>query len=345
MSILRRFRERFFALVAIALLCGEPLLAVRANVRAPSLPSWTDEAAKQAIIAFVRDVTDESSPKYVGPEDRIATFDQDGTLWVEHPLYTQAVFALDRVRELAPRHPEWNQHDPFRAVLANDPSAMARFSEADWETIVAATHTGMSTEAFGEIVKQWLARAEHPRFHRPYTDLVYQPMLEVLELLRANGFKTYIVTGGGQQFVRVYSHQTYGIPPEQVIGSSVLTRYEYQEGKPILLREPNVFFIDDFTGKPIGINLFIGKRPCAAFGNSGGDQQMLEWTQGAGGTTLMMLLLHDDPEREYAYGPADGLPDTKVGTFPETLMSEAKKKGWVIVSMKNDWKRIFGFSE
>jgi phosphoserine phosphatase len=279
----------------------------------------------------------------VGPEDRIATFDQDGTLWVEHPLYTQAVFALDRVHELALQHPEWIHQEPFKAVLANDPSAMARFSESDWETIVTATHAGMSTDAFREIAKQWLAKANHPRFHRPYTDLVYQPMLEVLEFLRANKFKTYIVTGGGQEFVRVYSERVYGIPPEHVVGSSILTKYEYQDGKPILMREPKVFFIDDFTGKAIGINLFIGKRPCAAFGNSRGDQQMLEWTQGAGGAKLMMLVLHDDPEREYAYGPADGLPDTKVGTFPDSLMAEAKRRGWVVISMKNDWKRIFGF--
>lgn len=344
MSILRRFIGRVCAFAVIALLCGL-LLAVRANAQAPSLSSWNEGVAKQAIMAFVREVTDQSSPKYVQPADRIATFDQDGTLWVEHPLYTQAVFALDRVHELAPRHPEWNHQEPFKAVLANDPSALAGFSESDWETLVAATHSGMSTEAFGEIVKQWLARAKHPRFHRRYTDLVYQPMLEVLEVLRANEFKTYIVTGGGQQFVRAYSERVYGISPEQVIGSSVLTKYEYREGKPILFREPKVFFVDDFTGKAIGINLFIGKRSCAAFGNSGGDQQMLEWTQGAGGARLMMLVLHDDPEREYAYGPADGLSDTKVGAFPDTLMAEAKKRGWAVISMKNDWKRIFDFSE
>ena len=344
MNILERFRGRVCVFAVVALLC-ELVLAGSANAQAPSLPSWKEGSAKQNIIAFVKEVTDKSSPKYLHPADRIATFDQDGTLRVEHPLYTQAVFALDRVHELAPQHPEWNQQQPFKAVLANDPFALAEFSESDWETIVAATHTGMSTEAFGEIVNQWLARAKHPRFHRRYTELVYQPMLEVLEFLRANEFKTYVVTGGGQQFVRVYSDRVYGIPPEQVIGSSVLTKYEYRDGKPILLREPKVFFVDDFTGKAVGINLFIGKRPCAAFGNSGGDQQMLEWTQGAGGARLMMLVLHDDPEREYAYGPADGLPDTKVGTFPDALIVEAKKRGWAVISMKNDWKRIFGFSE
>jgi phosphoserine phosphatase len=342
MSILRAFRRRLGGFAATVLLCGV-LLAVHANAQTPSLPSWNDGSAKQAIISFVKEATDKSSPNYVDPEDRIATFDQDGTLWVEHPLYTQGVFALDRVHALAAQHPEWNQQEPFKAVLANDRAAMARFSESDWETIVAATHTGMSTEAFQEIVKQWLAKAKDPRFHRPYTDLVYQPMLEVKELLRANGFKTYIVTGGGQQFVRVYSERVYGIPPEQVVGSSILTKYEYQDGKPVLMQEPKVFFIDDFTGKAIGINLFIGKRPCAAFGNSAGDQQMLEWAQAGNGARLMMLVLHDDPEREYAYGPADGLPDTKVGTFPDSLMAEAKKRGWVILSMKNDWKHIFGF--
>ena len=324
MSILRAFRGRSGGFAATVLLCGV-LLAVDANAQTPSLPSWNDGSAKQAIISFVKEATDKSSPNYVDPEDRIATFDQDGTLWVEHPLYTQAVFALDRVHALAAQHSEWSQQEPFKAVLANDRAAMARFSEADWETIVAATHAGMSTEAFQEIVEQWLAKAKDPRFHRPYTDLVYQPMLEVKELLRANGFKTYIVTGGGQQFVRVYSERVYGIPPEQVVGSSILTKYEYQDGQPVLMREPKVFFIDDFTGKAIGINLFIGKRPCAAFGNSAGDQQMLEWTQAGNGARLMMLVLHDDPEREYEYGPADGLPDTKVGTFPDSLMAEAKK--------------------
>jgi phosphoserine phosphatase len=319
------------------------LPTVRAHAQTSPLSSWNDGPAKQAITSFVKEVTNKSGTKYVDPQDRIATFDQDGTLWVEHPIYTQAAFALARVRELAPQHPEWRHQEPFKAVLANDREMMAKFSEADWELIVAATHAGMSTEAFLEISKKWLATAKDPRFKRPYTELVYQPMLEVMEYLRTNGFKTYIVTGGGQEFVRVYSQRVYGVPPEQVVGSSILTRYEYRNGSPELMREPKVFFIDDHAGKPIGINLFVGKHPIAAFGNSTGDQQMLEWTQAGVGARLMMLVLHDDSAREYAYGPADGLPNTNVGTFPDSLMAEAKKNGWVAISMKHDWKSIFDF--
>lgn len=320
-------------------------LSIHANAQTPALASWNDGPAKQSIVSFVKEVTDRSGTNYVEPQDRIATFDQDGTLWVEHPLYTQAVFALTRVHELAPQHPEWQQREPFKAVLANDRSAMANFSESDWEAILAATHAGMTTEAFQALVKQWLATAKDPRFHQPYTALVYQPMLELMDYLRANGFRTYIVTGGGQEFVRVYSQSVYGVPPEQVVGSSILTKYEYQDGKPVLMREPNVFFIDDNAGKPIGINLFIGKRPYAAFGNSPGDKQMLEWTQAGSGARLMMLVLHDDPVREYAYGPANGLPDTKVGTFTPALYEEAKSKGWDVISIKKDWKRIFSFDK
>jgi phosphoglycolate phosphatase-like HAD superfamily hydrolase len=328
-------------LALLATLAGR----TRALAQTDPLPSWNDGPAKQAIVAFVKQTTEEGSPKYVPPGERIATFDQDGTLWVSHPLYTQAMFALDRVRELAPKHPEWNDKEPFKAVIAGDREAMAKFGESNWEIIIAATHTGMSTQDFLEIVKQWMATAKHPRFKRPYSELVYQPMIEVMDYLRANGFKTYIVTGGGQEFVRVYSQRVYGIPPEQVVGSSILTKYEYRDGKPILLREPKVFFIDDHSGKAIGINLFIGKRPYAAFGNSGGDKEMLEWTQAGDGARLMMLVLHDDAKREYAYGPAQGLPDTKVGTFTQALYDEAKKNGWVIISMKNDWKRIFAFKQ
>jgi phosphoserine phosphatase len=322
-------------------------LSVRANAYAqtPVIPSWNDGPSKQAIVSFVNKVTDKSGANYVPPEDRIATFDQDGTLWVEQPLYAQAMFALTRVHELAPQHPGWKQREPFKAVLTNDRAAIAKFSESDWEVILAATHAGMSTEKFQELVKQWLATARDPRFHRPYTELVYQPMLEVMNYLRANGFKTYIVTGGGQEFVRVYSPSVYDIAPEQVVGSSILTKYEHQDGEPVLMREPKVFFIDDKAGKPIGINLFIGKRPYAAFGNSTGDQQMLEWTQAGGRARLMMLVLHDDPEREYAYGPAAGLPDSKVGTFSQALYDEAKSKGWTVISMKQDWKHIFAFEK
>jgi len=329
---------------AAAILCAA-LLAVRANAQSDPLQSWNDGPAKLAIVTFVKEVTDKSGSKYVEPEDRIATFDQDGTLWVEHPLYTQAMFALDRVHELAPQHPEWKQREPFKAILANDREAMAKFSDSDWEIVVAATHAGMTTEAFLAIAKQWIATAKDPRFHRLHTELIYQPMLEVMDYLRANGFKTYIVTGGGQEFVRPYSQRVYGIPPEQVVGSSILTKYEYRDGKPVLLREPKPFFIDNNAGKAIGINLFIGKRPYAAFGNTEGDRQMLEWTQAGDGARLMMLVLHDDPVREYAYGPATGLPDTKVGTFSQALYDEATSKGWNVISMKKDWKHIFAFEK
>jgi phosphoserine phosphatase len=226
-------------------------------------------------------------------------------------------------------------------VLTGDRAAMAKFTESDLMEIIGATHAGMSTEAFPPIVQQWLAEAKHPRFERPYTELVYQPMLEVMNYLRANGFRTYIVTGGGQEFVRVYSERVYGVPVEQVIGSSVATKYDDQDGKPVLMREPKVFFINDKAGKAIGINLFIGKRPYAAFGNSDGDREMLEWTGAGASARLMMLVLHDDAEREYAYGPANGLPDSKVGTFSQALADEAKTKGWTVISMKRDWKTVF----
>jgi phosphoglycolate phosphatase-like HAD superfamily hydrolase len=302
------------------------------------LASWNAGAAKQAILDFVRSATSQ-----VPPEDRIATFDQDGTLWVEHPIYTQAMFALERARALAPQHPDWRNREPFKSVLANDEAAIAKFSERDWAEIVFATHAGMSQADFLEIVRQWLATAKHPRFKRPYTDLVYQPMREVMDYLRANGFKTYIVTGGGQDFVRAYAQKVYGVPPEQVVGSSIETRFEIRAGKPELMRLPKLFFDDDHAGKPIGIDLFIGKRPYAAFGNSTGDQQMLEWTTAGDGARLGMLVHHDDAQREYSYGPAGGLPDTHVGTFSQSLMDEAKAKGWSVISMKSDWKRVFAF--
>lgn len=306
------------------------------------LPSWNDGPAKQAILDFVRVSTDRSNSNYVPREDRIATFDQDGMLWVEHPLYTQAVFALDRVRILAARHPGWETHEPFRALLSRDANVLA-FTEKEWTEIIAVTHSGMTNDAFLEIVQQWLKTTKHPRFNRLYTELVYQPMLEVLTYLRAHGFKTYIVTGGGQEFVRAYSKAVYDILPELVVGSSIQTKFEIDNGKPVLMRLPKVFFIDDHNGKPIGINLFIGKRPNAAFGNSDGDREMLAWTGAGHGARLKMLVHHDDASREYAYGPAGGLPDTKVGTFSNSLMTEAKNSGWTVISMKNDWKRIFAF--
>jgi phosphoserine phosphatase len=316
------------------------LPGVQARAADP-LPSWNEGLAKRAITEFVEAATTRGGPKYVEPAARIAAFDQDGTLWVSHPLYTQAMFALDRVAELAPKHPEWKRQEPFKAILAGDEEAMSKFSEQDWWRVIAATHAGMTTAEFEKIVKAWLAKAKHPRFKRPYVDLAYQPMLELLRYLRASGFKTYIVTAGGQEFVRVYSERVYGIPPEQVVGSSIATQYEYRHGKPVLMREPKSLLLD--RHKAVGIHLFIGRRPQAAFGNSSGDREMLEWTTAGGGAHLGMLVLHDDGEREYAYGPAEGLPATKVGTLPQALMDEARKEGWVPIHMKKDWKRIFAF--
>jgi phosphoglycolate phosphatase-like HAD superfamily hydrolase len=344
-------RRAFISTGALAILSPRLGIASDDQTQSDPLPSWKDGPAKAAIVAFVVSTTERSSPKYVEPADRIATFDQDGTLWTEHPLYGQAAFALARVSEMAPSHPEWKEKDPFKTVLARDYAAMGKFTEADWLALVSVTHAGMSTESFQQLVKDWLASAKAPRFNRPYTDLVYQPMLEVMQYLRSNGFRTYIVTGGGQEFVRTYSEKVYGVAPEQVVGSSIVTTYDDASGKPVLMRQPKPFFIDDGPGKAIGINLFIGKRPTAAFGNSGsadlkaGDAQMLEWTQAGDGARLMMLVHHDDAQREYAYGPAGGLPDTSVGTFSETLMTEANKSGWIVISMKDDWKHIFPFDQ
>ena len=328
-----------------ALACLPALLlskAVQAQAAAGALPSWNDGPTKQVILDFVRAAIDTKGPNHVPAEDRIATFDQDGTLWVEHPLYPQAMFALDRLRVLAAQHPPWETQEPFTSVLSGD-AELGSLSEKDWTEIIGVTHAGMSDDAFLEIVKQWLETARHPRFDRPYTELVYQPMLELIDHLRANGFRIYIATGGGQEFVRAYAQRVYGIPPEQVIGSSIVTKYEAEGGVPVLMRMPRVFFIDDGDGKAIGINLFIGKRPVAAFGNSDGDREMLEWTGAGGGARLKMLVYHDDNDREYAYGPAGGLEGTKVGGFSDSLMSEAKSRGWTVISIRKDWKRVFAF--
>ena len=316
-----------------------------AQEAAKSLPSWNDGPGRQAILDFVRATTDPASNSFVRPEDRIATFDQDGTLWAEHPLYTQARFALDRVHAMASRHPEWKGRGSLEAVLSNDMAAIAKFTERDWAEIVFATHSGMSQAEFQQIVRQWLASARDPRFKRPYNELTYQPMREAMELLRTNGFKTYIVTGGGQDFVRAYADQVYGVPPEQVIGSLLAVQYATNDGKPELIRLPKLLFDNNNAGKAIGINFFIGKRPYASFGNSTGDQQMLEWTGAGDGARLKMLVHHDDAQREYAYGPAGDLPDTHIGTFSQSLLDEAHAKKWVVISMKNDWKRVFSFDE
>jgi phosphoglycolate phosphatase-like HAD superfamily hydrolase len=323
------------------------LVATAAQAQiAPGAPlaSWNDGPAKQAILDFVRDTTDRGSAKFVSPEDRIAAFDQDGTLWVEHPLYSQVVYCLDRVPAVVERRPELKKVEPFRTVLSGDRAAIAKLSLHDLEVILVATLTGMSVEDFQAEAGKWLATAKHPRWNRLYTELLYQPMLEVQQHLRDSGYKTYIVTGGGQDFVRVYSQRVYGIPPEQVVGSAGGTKFGYdKDGKPLLTKEPKLLLDNDKAGKPEGIHLMIGRRPRAAFGNSDGDREMLEYTGAGDGARLMMLVLHDDAQREYAYGPARGLPGTKVGTFTPALHAEANKNGWTVISMKNDWKRIFPF--
>src|SRR5438034_1844652 len=308
------------------------------------LPSWSDGPAKQAIVDFVHATTEAGGAKFVPTEERIATFDQDGTLWVEHPMYTQVTYCLERVPALVETKPELKNREPFKTVLSGDREAIAKLPMADLEKILMATLTGMSTEEFQAQVKQWLADAKNPRWHKPYNEMTYLPMQEVLKYLRANGYKTYICTGGGQDFVRVYAEPTYGIPPEQIVGTMGGTTYGYdKDGKPFLTKDPKLLLNDNNGGKPEGIHLMIGRRPHAAFGNSPGDQQMLEYTKAGDGARLSMLVLHDDAKREYAYGPAQDLPDTKVGTFPQALYDTAKKDGWTVISMKNDWKKIFAF--
>src|SRR5262245_57056808 len=335
-----------FARTLAVLFCGLVLVSAGARAQSDPLPSWNDSPAKKAILDFVQATTTEGSPKSVPPEARIATFDQDGTLWVSHPMYTQVVYCLDRVPAVVKAKPELAKVEPFKTVLSGNREAMAKFTMADLEKILFATLTGMTTEEFKAQARTWLDGAKDPRWKRPYTELTYVPMQEVLKYFRANGYRTYIVTGGGQDFVRVYSEQVYGIPPEQVVGTAGGTKFGYdKDGRPILTKEPKLLLNDDNAGKPEGIYLMIGRRPYAAFGNSTGDRQMLEYTKAGDGERLAMLVLHDDAKREYAYGPAQGLPATKVGTFPQALYDEAKKQGWTVISMQNDWKRIFAFDE
>jgi phosphoglycolate phosphatase-like HAD superfamily hydrolase len=315
-----------------------------ASAQSDPLPSWNDGAVKKSIIDFVNATTDPASPRFVPPGERIATFDQDGTLWVEHPMYTQVIYCLDRVPALVASRPALKDVGPFKTVLSGDREAIAALPLPDLEEILAATLTGISVDEFQRDVAHWLETAKHPRWHRPYTELIYQPMLEVLNFMRGSGFKTYIVTGGGQDFVRVYAQRVYGIPPEQVVGTAGGTKFGYdKDGRPFLTKEPKLLLNDDKAGKPEGIHLMIGRRPRAAFGNSDGDRQMLEYTGAGDGARLMALVLHDDAQREYAYGPALDLPFSKVGTFTPTLYDEAKTKGWSVISMKNDWKVIFPF--
>lgn len=326
-------------LIAISLL-GFVAGCASAQPAHDPLPSWNDGSAKQAIVAFVAKVTMPGSPDFVPVPERIATFDNDGTLWCEQPMYFQLLFALDRVKALAPQHPEWKTKEPFASLLKGDVKAALAGGERAIGEIVMVTHAGMTTAEFETLVKDWLATAKHPILKQPYTACVYQPMLELLAYLRANGFKTFIVSGGGIEFMRPWTEAVYGIPPEQVVGSSIKTKYEIRDGQPVLVRLPEINFIDDKAGKPVGINQHIGRRPIAAFGNSDGDQQMLEYAQGGGGARLLMLVHHDDKAREFEYGAK-----SHIGTFSDALMTEAKDKNWNVISMKDDWKRIFAFEK
>jgi len=332
--------------VRLAIFASIVLFAASLGARAQSdpLPSWNDGVTKQAIVAFVQATTTAGHPQFVPPAERIATFDQDGTLWVEQPLYTQVLYSLERVPALVKAKPELASVEPFKTVMSGNHAAIAKLGLPDLEKVLAATLTGMSVEQFKTEVAKWLEQARHPRWKRPYTELTYLPMQELLHYLRGNGYKTYIVTGGGQDFVRVYAEKVYGIPPEQVVGTAGGTSYGYaKDGKPFLTKQPKLLLNDNDAGKPEGIHLMIGRRPYAAAGNSTGDRQMLEYTGTGDGARLSMLVLHDDAQREYAYGPATGLPATKVGTFTQALYDQARKNGWLLISMKGDWKRIFAF--
>jgi len=329
-------------LAAAALISALALTTVSSHAADP-LPSWNEGPAKQSIIAFVEKVTKHGSPDFVPVPERIATFDNDGTLWCEQPIPVQLYFVLDRVKALAPQHPEWANAEPFASLLKGDLQTAMAGGDRTLIEVIMATHAGMTTTEFEQIVQDWIATAKHPKTGQLFTDMVYQPMLEALSYLRANGFKTFIVSGGGIEFMRPWAGRAYGIPPEQVVGSSIKTKFEMRDGKPVLVRLPEVNFNDDRGDKPVGINQHIGRRPIAAFGNSRGDQEMLEYTQGGSGPRFELLVLHDDAAREYAYGPALGLPEPKLGAFPQRLYDQAKKEGWTVASMKNDWGQVFPF--
>jgi phosphoglycolate phosphatase-like HAD superfamily hydrolase len=317
------------------------LLTMPASVvgQTDPLGSWKEGAAKQAILGFVREVASQGSAKFVPPAERIAVFDNDGTLWAEQPFYFQLAFAIDRVKALAPQHPEWKNKQPFKAILEGDMKTLAAGGEHALVEVVMATHAGMTTEEFESVVKAWIATARHPRFGRPYTELVYQPMIELLDFLRGNGFKTFIVSGGGIEFMRPWVETVYGIPPEQVVGSLGKTRLDLRDGKPVLLKLPAIDFIDDKEGKPIGIHRFIGRRPIAAFGNSDGDLAMLQWTAAGPGPRFCLYVHHTDAVREWAYDR-----QSSIGRLDKGL-DEARARGWTIVSMKDDWKRVFPFEK
>jgi phosphoglycolate phosphatase-like HAD superfamily hydrolase len=302
---------------------------------AEALPSWNDGPAKARIVRFVESVTDPKSREFVPSAERIAVFDNDGTLWSEQPMYFQLAFILDRVKALAPQHPEWRTTEPFKSALAGDMAGVAATGEHGLVAMMSATHAGMTTEEFARIVSDWLATARHPRFDRPYTSLTFAPMRELLGYLSANGFKNYIVSGGGVEFMRVFAERVYGVPPEQVIGSTIETKYEVRDGRPVIVRLPEVDFIDDKAGKPVAINRHIGRRPILAFGNSDGDFEMLEYTTSGPGPSLGLIVHHDDAEREYAYDRK-----SSVGRLDRAL-DESAKRDWVVVSMKTDWRSIY----
>jgi phosphoserine phosphatase len=330
------FQRVLKTIVLIAGLCW--FGTAHAQAPADPLPSWNDGAVKKSITDFIPHVTTEGSADFVPPDQRIATFDNDGTLWAEQPMYFQIIFAIDRIKALAPQHPDWKRKQPFKAAFDDDRKALAALGETGFLQIMAATHTGMTTDEFARIVADWLATARHPRFNRPYTDLVYQPMLELLAYMRANGFKTFIVSGGGIEFMRPWTEKTYGIPPEQVVGSSAVTKYQMRTNDiPVLLRERKVEFVDDKAGKPEGINRFIGRRPVFAFGNSDGDKEMLEWTAAGSGARFMGLVHHTDAVREWAYDR-----NSPVGRL-DKAWDEAVRRGWTVVDMKRDWKKVFPF--
>jgi haloacid dehalogenase-like hydrolase len=317
------------------MVAADSLPCLAQSTQPDPLPSWNDGPAKKAILDFVARTTTMGSPDYVPVAERIATFDNDGTLWTERPIYTQFVFALDRLKALAPKHPEWKTKQPFKAVLEGDVKGLEASGEKGLIELMMATHAGMTTDEFSEIVSDWIKTAQHPRFHRPYTECVYQPMLELLSYLRMNAFETYIVSGGGIEFMRPWTERVYGIPPQQVIGSSIKTKFEMRDSQPVLARMAAVNFIDDKSGKPVGINEFIGRRPIAAFGNSDGDLEMLEWTAAGKGARLLLIVHHTDADREYAYDRK-----SPVGTL-DKAWDEATAKGWTVVDMKSDWKTIF----
>jgi len=311
--------------------------AIVVQAAADPLPSWNDNAPKKAILTFVKKITTEDSPEFVPPSERIAVFDNDGTLWSEQPMYFQLAFALDQVKALAPKHPEWKEKQPFKAALEGDLKTVFSGGEHALLELVMASHAGNTTEEFERIVTDWTSTAKHPRFNRLFTDCVFQPMLELLSYLRANGFKTWIVSGGGIEFMRPWVEKIYGIPPEQVIGSSIKTKFEIRDGKPVLVRLPKIDFIDDKAEKPVGIHKFIGRRPIAAFGNSDGDLQMLQWTAAGKGARFCLYVHHTDAEREWAYDRK-----SPIGRLDEGL-DEARAKSWTVVDMKQDWKRVFPF--